>query len=235
MGIQGLLKALNPLLVSSDKNFHHSNRSYETNANHATRPSITHNIRQFSNQTLAIDASSWIYKACYSCAERIVESTESGGNKTPDPISERILCKYITSRCEELLLNASLRSVYLVFDGKRCPLKAVTSKEREDKRQKSLMEARRLKSEGKKWESQEKYRSCVKVMDWMGTSIAKAVWEKWGKGFSFNKGKFNDGNCTDIGPRVQCVFSPFEADAQLAKLCIDGLADAVITEVCLER
>ena len=32
-------------------------------------------------------------------------------------------------------------------------------------------------------------------------------------------------------PRVHVVWSPYEADAQLAKLCLDGLVDAVITEV----
>ena len=34
-------------------------------------------------------------------------------------------------------------------------------------------------------------------------------------------------------PKVSCISSPYEADAQLAKLCIDGIADAVVTEVCI--
>jgi len=54
----------------------------------------------------------------------------------------------------------------------------------------------------------------------MGRSVARAVMRKWGN------------NCNSR-LRVHCVFSPYEADAQLVKLCTDGLTHAVITEVCI--
>jgi len=50
----------------------------------------------------------------------------------------------MVNRCEELLLGASIKKIYLVFDGKRSPLKAGTNKERELKRETNLREARRL-------------------------------------------------------------------------------------------
>jgi len=123
-------------------------------------------------------------------------------------------------RCEELLTHAGIKRIYLVFDGKRCPMKAVTNQERESKRKANLSEARRLNQLGMKDQAMDKYKACVKVTPWMAHSVADAVAQRWKK----------NGGFIDPKPKVECVFSPYEADAQLAKLCIDGLADAVITE-----
>jgi len=112
MGIQGLLKGLNSVLVSNDKDAGGKNKNISSN-----------NIRQFRNQSLAIDASSWLFKAAYSCAERLVESIERCEH-TPDPYVERVLCNYMLKRCEELFANASIRQIYLVFEGKRSPIKS---------------------------------------------------------------------------------------------------------------
>ena len=120
-------------------------------------------------------------------------------------------------RCDELLNHANIKRIYIVFDGSRCPLKAVTNIERENKRATNLKLARELKRQGRKFESMDKYKACLKVEDWMGESVSKAVTKKWEQG--------------SIITKVECVFSPYEADAQLAKLCMDGLADAVVTEV----
>ena len=67
MGIAGLLKNLHPLLVPPPT--HHANNQQPQRNN----PKIRHNIRQFSNKSLAIDASSWLHKAAYTCAERYVK------------------------------------------------------------------------------------------------------------------------------------------------------------------
>lgn len=206
MGINGLLKGLSPLLIP------------ENDANKKKMGSQPlYNIRQFKNKTLAVDASSWLYKACYSASERIVEAIES--NRI-DPVGERILCKYIIKRCEELLINAGIRRIRLVFDGKRCPLKTVTNQEREAKRRTNLAEARRLNGLGMRDQAQDKYKTCVKVVDWMSKSVAKAVAQKWNK----------QGGFLSVEPQVTCVFSPYEADAQMVRLCMDGMADAVVTE-----
>jgi len=199
MGIQGLLKGLNPLLVPPS-----------TTSTPTAPP--TYNISQFQNATLAIDASSWLHKAAYSCAEPFVEALE---NNTRNPQVEQTYSRYMTRRCDELISQAGIAKIYLVFDGKRCPMKRGTNVEREEKRQKNLREARRFKSEGRMTEAYDRYRCCIKVTEEMGRVVAREVRKKWGRAG---------------GGVVECVFSPYEADAQLAKLCLDGYADAVVTE-----
>lgn len=196
MGVQGLLRSLKPLLKS-------------------THPNLKPNIRQFSDKTIAIDASSWLYKAGYACAAGLVESTENG---IVDHSCVRIYTNYVIKRCEELLHNANIATILLVFDGIRCPLKSDTNIERERKREKNIADAKRLKSEGKFTEANEKYKSCVKVTDEMVNNVVDAVKSKFG-----NRG-------INTNAKVQCIFSPYEADAQLAQLCIEGTADAIVTE-----
>lgn len=138
-----------------------------------------------------------------------------------DKLCEQIICRYFVSRCEELIRYASIRTIYLVFDGKRCPLKEVTNKDRDERRRKNLEEARRLKAFGRNDEANEKYKACLKIAPWMSCSIAQAVEKQWG--IISKDGQFM--------PRVIALLSPTEADAQLAKLCMDGLCDAVVSEV----
>lgn len=201
MGINGLLRTLSPLLIPEDQV-----------ASGGSKPSPIYNIRQFRGKVLAVDASCWLHRACYKCVERLVKASEDG---RIDKYCETTIANYMVSRCEELLKHGGIKKIYLVFDGKRCPLKAVTNKDREQKRQKNLKEAKHFEKTGRRDLALEKYRSCVKIENWMAFGVAKKVKEVW-----------NGQN----GLAVECVFSPYEADAQLAKLCIDGLADAVITE-----
>jgi len=238
MGIQGLLKALAPLLLDDDN---------------GSKPCF--NIRQFANQSLAVDASSWLFKgqclisnifsfclvpllfqgphslllflfytlAAYSCAERLVEKSLELSDQPVDVQCEQIICRYFVSRCEELLRYASIRSIYIVFDGKRCPLKEITNKDREKKRMINLEEARKLKNDGRHAEANEKYKACLKIAPWMSNSVARAIEAKWGKVSNHVQGGQQ--------PPVIPLVAPYEADAQLAKLCLDGLCDAVVTEV----
>lgn len=168
-------------------------------------------IRDFSNKVLAVDASSWLHKAVYSVSERYVESLDKG---RLDHTSVQVATKYIVSRCQELLLNANIRHIYLCLDGKRCPLKAQTNQDREERRQKNLADARAYKRAGRPDKAQEKYKACIKISSQMANAVANEVTRRFA----------NDG-------RVTCVYSPYEADAQLVKLCMDGIADAVVTEV----
>jgi len=100
------------------------------------------------------------------------------------------------------------------MDGKRCPLKADTNEERERNRQANLSEARAYQKQGRRDKAEEKYKMCIKIKDELTFAVMKEV-----------KQAFHN------NPRLHLVWSPYEADAQLAKLCIDGIADAVITEV----
>lgn len=168
-------------------------------------------IRDFSNQTLAIDTSSWLHKSVYSVSERYVESLDTG---RLDQTCVQVATKYIVNRCQELLVHADIAHIYLVLDGKRCPLKAQTNQDREERRQKNLADARRYKQAGRPDKALEKYKACIKITSAMANAVAEAVTRRF---------------ATD--PRVQCVYSPYEADAQLVKLCMDRIAHAVVTEV----
>jgi exonuclease-1 len=168
-------------------------------------------IRDFSNQVLAVDASSWLHKSVYSVSERYVESLDKG---RLDHTCVQVATKYIVSRCQELLLHANIRHIYLTLDGKRCPLKAQTNQDREERRQQNLADARAYKKAGRADKAQEKYKACIKISSQMANAVADEVTRRFAK-----------------NGRVTCIYSPYEADAQLVKLCMDGIANAVVTEV----
>lgn len=160
---------------------------------------------------MAIDASSWLHRSVYSVSEEFVESTEK---HVVDSKCVRVSARYITSRCNELLTNCQLSQIVLVMDGKRCPMKSGENEDREQRRQQNLMDARNYKRSGQKYKSEDKYKTCIKIRD----NFTKAVMKEVAKQFSREQ-------------RIQFVWSPYEADAQLAQLCMDRRVDAVITEV----
>ncbi|KAI2500163.1 Xeroderma pigmentosum G N-region [Fragilaria crotonensis] len=187
MGIQGLLKGLQGYSEKS-------------------------NIRRFSNQSIAIDASSWLHKSVYSISEKYVESSERSRTEL-DASSVRVATQYMQKRCQELFSSANIAKLYLVFDGKRCPLKAVTNDEREERRNKNLKEARHFRKQGRRDKAEEKYRMCIKIHAAFADAVADALQKIYAR-----------------DNRLKCIFSPYEADAQLARLCVDKVADAIITE-----
>lgn len=84
----------------------------------------------------------------------------------------------------------------------------------------NLAEARRLVSSGRREEARDRYNKCVKGTDEMARVVCAEVEKVFGKGEE---------------AKVKCVFSPYEADAQLARLCVDGVCHAVVTEVSFCR
>ena len=183
MGIQGLLIGLKPFTRNG-------------------------NIQEFRGESIAIDTSSWLHKSVYSIADHYVECIE---NNNLDRRCVNTSAKYITKRCQELLFSAGIHRIYLVMDGKRCPLKAGTNQERDARRQKNLQDARNYRRQKRHDAMYEKYRSCIKVTEELATKVVRIVQER-------------------LADQVEIVWSPYEADAQLAQMCVDGRAAAVITE-----
>ncbi|KAG7364764.1 XPG domain containing protein [Nitzschia inconspicua] len=173
---------------------------------------VKDNLENYRGQRVAIDTSSWLHKSVYSFSEKFVESTDRG---LVDSDCVHRAARYIHSRCKELLTSFGIKTIYLVMDGERCPLKADETHDREQKRQENLDEARRLKAQGQQYQAEEKYKSCIRVR----ADFTKEVMSAVEKHFHQEKEK-----------RVVVIWSPYEADAQLTKLCIDKLADVVITE-----
>ena len=170
------------------------------------------NITRYSRKRIAVDASAWLHRSVYSCSQAYVESMERGSF---DAYCVRASAAYMSSRCRELLVSAELGEVILVMDGKRCPMKAAgATEERERRRLKNLQEARSLAANGLTGQAEDKYKACIKIRD----NFAARVMDQVAREFSGDR-------------RVRFVWSPYEADAQLAQLCVEGRADAVITEV----
>lgn len=187
MGIQGLLQGLKHVTVQGE-------------------------VRDYAGQSVAVDASSWLHKSVYSIADHYVECIESP-SKIADARCVNSSARYMMKRCDELVKYAGIKTVYLVMDGKRCPLKAVTNQERDRRRQENLKAARSFRRQGNRDKMYEKYKACIKVTEQLTVAVMAAVEQRFG-----------------AAGRVKIVWSPYEADAQLCKLCMDGLTQAVITE-----
>ena len=171
---------------------------------------VKDNLRNYRNAAIAVDTSSWMHKSVYSISEQYVEMADSG---RLDRKCIHVSARYIITRCKELVEGFGIRRVYLVLDGKRIPLKADESKDRDEKRRQNLAEARMLKRNGKRWKAEDKYKSCIRIKDDFTAAVVAEV-----KRELYNYG------------RVFIVQSPHEADSQLTRLVLDGNADAVITE-----
>jgi exonuclease 1 len=190
MGINGLLKGLQ----SFSKKCH---------------------ITEFENQSLAVDASSWLHKSVYSIAEKHVEAAERS-TTNHDPSCINTSAQYMISRCTELLDHgAKISGIYLVMDGKRCPLKAQTNDEREQRRISNLKDARLYKKERKIEKSQDKYKACIKIHAAFADAVAQQIQSHF---------------IRNHDDRVHILKSPYEADSQLVKLCVDGAVQAIVTE-----
>lgn len=172
---------------------------------------VSGHIRDFAGQAVAVDASSWLHKSVYSIADHYVECVEN--HNTVDQRCIQAASNYIIKRCQELSCAGIVR-VYLVMDGQRCPLKAQTNQDRERRRLQNLQQAREYKQLGKYDKMYEKYRSCIKVHSALGREVVKEVQQK----------------LKSTRVQVQIVWAPYEADAQLIQLCVEGLTQAVITE-----
>lgn len=163
-----------------------------------------------AGKCIAVDTSSWLHKSVYSIADHFVETTERG---KPDNRCISVSVSYIRKRCEELLRHAKVQKIFLVMDGERCPLKAVTNQDREAKRQENLQQARSYRKCGDKTKMFDKYKACIKIRN----DLAFIVAQKTRQHFSSSK-------------EVAIVWSPYEADAQLVKLAVDGHVQAIVTE-----
>lgn len=192
MGINGLLKGINPIFSSATKQ---------------------RNISSFAQKSLAVDVSSWLHKAGYAIADNLVEAVEAAPEnldwKQRHPKIVSSLVKHIQQRCTELFRYANIHTLYLVLDGpRRVPLKADTAQQRSDRRHEHLQKAREFMKQGRREKAAEEYRTCVKVPHDLAKVVLRAI----------------------QSPNLKIVMAPYEADAQMTQLALDGQVHAVITE-----
>jgi hypothetical protein len=101
-------------------------------------------IRDYAGQSVAVDASSWLPKSVYSIADycdiqkrpTLWMLNASGGDQIHDAVGK-------------LLTHANDSKQYLVMDGQRCPLRAVTNNDQGTAAAK-VQEARRRQRAGQR-------------------------------------------------------------------------------------
>jgi len=113
----------------------------------------------------------------------------------------------------------------IVFDGANLPAKRKTEEKRRETRSAARLKAMELKEEcdsvvfstkssfeqeKKLKEMRKEFTKSVNVTPQMASEVIKS--------------------CAISHPSIQFVVSPYEADAQLASLCLEGFCDGVITE-----
>lgn len=130
------------------------------------------NIRDYRGKSIAVDSSSWLHRSVYSVSETYVEALERGQIESN---CVRVSSNYIISRCRELLNYFHVSKIYLTMDGKRCPLKANESKDREERRRQNLQEAQEFKRLGQRGKADEKYKQCIKIRDDFTIAVMKVV------------------------------------------------------------
>ncbi|EQC32424.1 hypothetical protein SDRG_10164 [Saprolegnia diclina VS20] len=180
MGIAGLLGALKEVMAPS----------------HA---------RDFRGQTVAVDALSWLHKACYGCAWDLAV-----GNETETYV------KYILRRTD--MLKAVGVKPLLVFDGNKIPLKSSTHDKRRSAKQENhdmamqhLREARSLVGDERKEKmakTSQYFQRSINITSAIIASVHDALRKA----------------------NVEFVTAPFEADAQMVFLCKHQVTTAIITE-----
>jgi exonuclease 1 len=225
MGVQGLLGALKP---------------YACSAEHA-------NISHYSGKNVAIDVSSWLHKSVYSIADLYVETIDveqqqqhhhqrnlslsrhyTKHTKHQENLQrcQQVSADYIYQRCIELKQNAHVGTIYLVLDGKRCPMKCDTNQEREQRRQNNLNKARQYRKSQNYHAMQEAYKTCIKITSPFTKDVMSFVAKKQKQ----QQQHRNISSSSAAIQFIQFVWSPYEADAQLVQLIQDQRADLVITE-----
>lgn len=159
------------------------------------------NIREFRGQTIGVDAMCWMHKGAFSCAQELVEETDTD-----------MFIHFFLRMCEVLRSN-DIKPV-IVFDGARLPAKAKEEAHRGATRDSARLEALDLIERRRRGEQVDdrliatKCETAIRIRGPMITRLMTALRE-----FS-----------------IQFIVAPFEADAQLAYMCRQGWLHAVITE-----
>ena len=163
---------------------------------------------ELRGRTLALDGHALLHRGALSCAEQLAEG---------EPTTR--YAHFAVQRVQ-MLATKGITAI-VVFDGAPTPLKRQTNNDRRAVRDQALADAHQWKLECERrhaagedrddaiTEMRKAYGKTVRVTPTMVEVTKRELEEK---------------------ASVRCLVAPYEADAQLAALCVLGLADGVITE-----
>ncbi|KAG3016691.1 hypothetical protein PC120_g11459 [Phytophthora cactorum] len=163
-------------------------------------------LQQFAGQTLVVDALSWLHKACYGCAFEL-----STGRDT-DKYVQYMLRKV------DMMRSCGVAEVILVFDGQRLPLKSSTHEKRQSYKEENRKRALQAMAASKRLEGNERQDEVNKAYQFFQRSV------------SITPEIISNVTNALRAARIPFVVAPFEADAQMAWMCKEGLAAGIVTE-----
>ena len=184
--------------------------------------SITHetSLEHLRGKTVAIDTLCWLHRGIYSCTQQLAL-----GQPT------KAYVKFCESMLD-LLLHFGIIP-YFVFDGSYLPAKREKEEERRANRETALREGRAAHAAGDAAGAQTAFARAVDVTPQMAYEFI-IVLRRVCRAREAASACFS---ClsTRVCPLalqrgLAFVVAPYEADAQLAFLCREGIVDAVITE-----
>ncbi|CAJ0557845.1 unnamed protein product, partial [Mesorhabditis spiculigera] len=128
-------------------------------------------------------------------------------DKVATGVDTNFFIYYVRGFIEELLKQKC--HVVMVFDGRRLPAKREVNDQRREQRERYLAQGHALMKEGKQDEASENFKRATHITKEMVDDCIR----------SFRKMR-----------NVDVVVSPYESDAQLAFLSLEGIVDYVITQ-----
>ncbi|CAD8208546.1 unnamed protein product [Paramecium pentaurelia] len=152
-------------------------------------------ITYYRGKTAAIDAMSWLYRGCYSCAHELNQDI-----KTNDYL-------YYVQKMLVMLREYEITPI-LVFDGRNLRAKEKTEQMRKQIKQQNLLKAKELSESGNQEEAKKYFQRCLKIRKQMMYTTFDVLKEL----------------------EVQYIIAPYEADSQIAHMCLSGQCDFAITE-----
>jgi exonuclease-1 len=163
-------------------------------------------LERYRGLTAAVDAMSWLHKGVFACDVKSLARSQRDGSEQCGSAELRCI-KYVMDKVD-LLRGKFGIEVILVIDGDSLPSKKEENAQRREDRQNAFEKALAAEKAGDSRAARRFYAQSCSVTYKIRYELIQA--------------------CKQA--RVKFMVAPYEADAQMARLAISGIADLVITE-----
>mmetsp|Transcript_6921 Transcript_6921/g.15374 ORF Transcript_6921/g.15374 Transcript_6921/m.15374 type:complete len:178 (+) Transcript_6921:112-645(+) len=153
-------------------------------------------VGSFKGLRVAVDASCWLHRGSFSCSRELALGAGT----------EKYVAFFM--KMVDLLRNAGVHEILIVFDGMPLPSKSDTNEKRRESRKSNLELARCAEEKGDSAAAQKHYQRGISVTQDMVQRVIAELQRN----------------------SVLYMVSPYESDAQLAFMSKSGLVDVIISE-----
>ena len=174
-----------------------------------TLQSITKSVslERYRGLTVAVDAMSWLHKGVFACDVKALAKSQRGCNGSSGDKPTQKIINYTISKAETLKVQFGI-DVILVIDGDALPSKKEENIQRREERDKAFDKAVAAEKARDSRAARRFYAQSCSVTHRIRYMLITA--------------------CKQLG--INFIVAPYEADAQMARLCHTGAVDLVITE-----